>query len=214
MERSVEIMAPTHKSSFDCQVVPEKVFLEVLRDVADALEGRFPHAFIGGLASATHGRPRWTYDIDVFVRGQDAREVLRVLAERDFDTHELDPVWIYKAIRDGVLVDVIFQGLASLDLDDEMLARSTVHDFHGVPIRVVGPEDVVVFKAAAHKENRARDWHDALGVISRSDLDWEYLVQRARHSIRRVASLLLYAQSNDLVVPDWVIKALVAEAFE
>ena len=41
------------------------------------------------------------------------------------------------------------------------------------------------------------------------DLDWEYLTARAvHHGPRRVLSLLLYAESNDLAVPNDTVKAL------
>jgi hypothetical protein len=59
-----------------------------------------------------------------------------------------------------------------------------------------------------------RHWHDALAIISRCDLDWEYVVRRARRpGARRVLSLMLYAQSNDLVVPAGPIRALFETIF-
>jgi hypothetical protein len=57
-------------------------------------------------------------------------------------------------------------------------------------------------KASAAGEDTARYWYDALGILSRADLDWPYLVARARqHGARRTLSLLLFASSVDLVVP-------------
>lgn len=57
-------------------------------------------------------------------------------------------------------------------------------------------------KAVAAGEDTARYWYDALGILARSELDWSYLVARARqHGARRVLSLLLFASSIDLVVP-------------
>jgi hypothetical protein len=53
-----------------------------------------------------------------------------------------------------------------------------------------------------------RHWHDALSLIAVADLDWDYLVRRARKGARRILSLLLYAQSNDLVVPPAVVREL------
>jgi hypothetical protein len=35
-------------------------------------------------------------------------------------------------------------------------------------------------KALAHLEEAPRYWHDALGIIAASELDWDYLVRRAR----------------------------------
>ena len=59
-------------------------------------------------------------------------------------------------------------------------------------------------------EAQPRHWYDALGIVATTDLDWRYLMRRARHGIRRVLSFLLYAQSVDLPVPSWVIRDLVA----
>jgi hypothetical protein len=41
------------------------------------------------------------------------------------------------------------------------------------------------------------------------ELDWDYLLKRARRGPRRVLGLLLYAQSLDLLVPDKAIKSLI-----
>jgi hypothetical protein len=66
----------------------------------------------------------------------------------------------------------------------------------------------------AHEEETPRYWHDALSIIARAQLDWEYLLKRARLRARRILALLVYAQSNDLVVPDGVIRTLFGMVFE
>jgi hypothetical protein len=64
-------------------------------------------------------------------------------------------------------------------------------------------------KAVTHDEHMPRHWHDALGLVSRCGLDWDYVLRRARQAgARRVLSLLVYAQSNDLIVPNRVIEEL------
>jgi hypothetical protein len=201
MATPVSALPSATSGDFECQEVPRDVFLDVLRDATVAVGSVVPYAVIGGVASAVHGRDRWTYDIDLFVRGVDADAALKAIGRVGFETTKRDPHWLYKGIRDGVLVDIIFRGTNGLEFDDEMITRSTVHSFHGVPISVIGPEDLLVFKATAHKEHRARDWFDALGVLGRASIDWDYLVARSRHGARRMASLLLYAQSVDLAVP-------------
>ena len=46
-------------------------------------------------------------------------------------------------------------------------------------------------------------------MIGQTELDWEYLVSRARQrGARRILSLLLFADSVDLVVPPEPIEAL------
>jgi len=163
---------------------------------------------LGGVASAAYGRPRWTKDIDIFVRGEDADAALTALAGAGFETERTNPSWIYKGFRDGVLVDVIFKVKSDVYFDDEMAARARSVDFAGVKIPVLAPEDVIVTKAIAANEESPWHWHDALGVIAITDLDWEYLVSRARKSPNRVLSLLHYALSIDLPVSVNAIRSL------
>jgi predicted nucleotidyltransferase len=163
---------------------------------------------IGGLASSLLGRPRTTRDVDLFVRREDAATALVALAEAGFDTEETNPQWIFKATREDVVIDLIFWLKGDVYLDDEMLARARDEPLGGRTVRVMPPEDLVVVKAVIHDEQTPRHWHDALGVLRDQDLDWDYLVRRARHGARRVLALLVYAQSNDLIVPDDAIRGL------
>ena len=181
----------------------------VLADAVGALErDEIPYVLVGGLASSLYGRPRTTRDVDLLVRKDDAKRALEALDTVGFETEETNPEWIFKAWRDDVTIDVIFWLKGDIYLDDEMLARSRLLDLEGVIVNVVPPEDLVVIKAAVHDEQTPRHWHDALGVIADNELDWDYLMRRARHSARRVLALLVYAQSNDLVVTDDVVRSL------
>jgi len=65
-----------------------------------------------------------------------------------------------------------------------------------------------VIKAIAHDEETPRHWFDALGILARGGIDWDYLVRRASRGPRRVLSLLLYALSMDLVVAPEAVRAL------
>ncbi len=175
---------------FEGREVTEEVTLRVLGEAEEALEREgIPHMLMGGLASSAHGRPRWTHDIDVLVRPADSGRALQALGNAGFETQETDPFWLYKGVKDGVLVDVIFRSTGDIYLDDEMLAHARPVDLSGVRVS-------------------PRHWFDALAMLSRTDLDWEYLLQRARKAARRVLSLLLYAQSNDVLVPDTVVRRL------
>jgi predicted nucleotidyltransferase len=186
-------------------------FVTVLQDGVRAIEeAGIPYAMIGGIPSVVLGRPRWSpkEDIDFFVKPEDAKKVLELLAEAGFETEERDPQWLYKATKDGVEVDVIFRSSGDFYLDEEMIQRAFIGEFKGQKLRMLAPEDLVVMKALAHKEDTPQYWHDALSIIARSELDWEYLLRRAQIGPRRVLSMLLYAQSNDLAVPDRTIRAL------
>lgn len=188
---------------------PEETFGAVLRAAIDALErARVAYVLIGGVGSASLGRPRWTRDIDVLVMPVDAERALDALADGGFETERTNEHWIFKAERDGIVVDVIFRTVGDIYLADEMIARAARGTFLGVDALVAAPEDQIVIKAIAHDEQSARHWNDALALIASCDIDWDYLIERASRGPRRVLSLLVYAQSNDLVVPNWVIAAV------
>jgi hypothetical protein len=196
--------------------VDDATFFAVLEETAAAFDrSGLPHLFMGGLASAALGRPRWTHDIDVFVRPKDAGAALEALSAAGFRTQETDPRWLYKALKDGVLVDLIFVSSGDVLLDEEMAGRARHAQVEGCRVPVIPAEDLVVIKALVHKEHSPRHWFDALALLRRDDLDWAYLVRRARqHGPLRVLSLLYYARSNDQVVPDHAIADVLEAARE
>ena len=189
-------------------------YLRVFGEAVAALEScGVDYLLMGGLASSLLGRPRYSQDIDFMVRPEEAKRALAAMSERGFDTQQTEPVWLFKAVKEDVLVDLIFRSQGGVYMDDEMLERAIETEVNGRRVRVMPVEDLVVIKALAHREESAYQWHDALGLIARGDLDWSYLLRRARFGARRVLSLLVYAQSDDLIVPDDVIKELYSAAF-
>ena len=195
--------------AFEKQNVDEPVFLAVLKEaLATLADHDVPFLVIGGVASAVWGRPRFTQDIDVLVRPHDAKRALEALEDAGFATQETDEHWLYKGLKDGVIVDVLFQSSGGIYLDEEMLERCQTRELHEIKLPLAAPEDIVVMKSVAHEEATPRYWHDALSIIARVDMDWDYLLRRARVRAKRILALLLYAQSNDLVVPDRVVREL------
>ncbi len=189
-------------------------FNRVLNDTVEAMEeSGLRYVFIGGIASSARGRPRSTHDIDIFVMPEDAERALRALASKGFRVEKTDPSWLYKGWKENILVDVIFKSKGEIYLDSEMYQRVTTAEFHGKSLRLVAPEDLLIIKAAAHSEQTPGHWHDAVALLSHATIDWDYLLKRARRAPRRILSLLLYAQSNDIGVPNSVIHDLYSGIF-
>lgn len=182
----------------------------VLDETMAALrEAGIQFLLIGGVGSCVFGRDRGTQDIDVFVRPESAENALSALAARGFRTKKEYEHWLYKAWKDDVLVDVIFRSSRDILLDQEMLDRARTVTFRGREVPVAPPEDLVVMKAVAASEDTPRYWYDAIAMIGQTELDWDYLIARARQrGARRILSLLLFADSVDLVVPPEPIEAL------
>lgn len=188
---------------------------KVLFTTIDIIEkSHIPYALIGGIAAKNLGRPRITHDIDIFVAPEDANPILNILKQQNFIIQKRDPYWLYKAWKENILVDIIFKSSGDIYFDDEMRAHVRRTEFSGKFINSISPEDFIVIKAAAHQEHNPHHWHDALAVLKQGNLDWDYLLQRAKHAPRRILSLLIYGQSNDIGVPNEVIKKLFYTLFE
>jgi predicted nucleotidyltransferase len=184
--------------------------LAVLDDAVSALRrAELPFLLMGGLATSVLGRDRRVTDVDLFVQDRDVAQALAVLEAAGFETMVVSPNWLAKGFKDGVLVDVISRSTHDISLTDEILEHAVEIDVQGRRLPCVAPEDLIVMKAVATTEDTARYWYDALGLLGRPDLDWAYLLRRSKqHGARRVASLLFFAQSMDLLVPDDVVDEL------
>lgn len=171
-----------------------------------------PHVVFGSIALRALGRTRpgaEEEDVDLFIRPPDAPAALRALSDAGFDVEETDPSRMNRATRGGMTIDLVFRSAGDLHLDDEMRDRAVPTRVDGVVAPLIPPEDYAVMKAVLYEEHRPYEWFDALALISRPDVDWPYLVRRAiRHGAQRVLSLLLYARSSGVGIPDDVLKEL------
>lgn len=186
-------------------------FHQALREAAGALnKAEVAHLFIGGVASMVHGRTSWTHDLDVMVAPHDQPIALEALLSAGFTEQPAPAGWLSKAAWEDVVVDIIHLATGPIYLDEEMLEHSVLECLWGTDVRVMGAEDLVLTKALACDEETAHYWWDALAVLAARPLDWEYLLRRSRRGPRRMLSLLLFAQSNDLAVPDTAVRQLLA----
>lgn len=194
-----------------------KVFHEVLDEALRALDDSgIPYLLMGGIAATALANHRRTHDIDVFLKPAQGDAALDVLGAAGFETERTDPTWLYKAYKHNVMVDLIFSSSGPIFLDDEMLERARLLDFKGRQVRTLSPEDLFVIKALVLSEhNLSLDPHcmrhltDLLFIARTSVLDSDYLIKRARCGPRRVLSMLIYAQSVDLLVPAGAIRELI-----
>jgi predicted nucleotidyltransferase len=184
--------------------------LAVLDDAVAALRAAdVTFLLLGGLATSVMGRDRRVTDIDLFVRDRDVPRTLSALEGAGFETLVVSSNWLAKGFKDDVLVDVISRSTHDITLTDEILERSVEVDVHGRRLPCVAPEDLIVMKAVATEEDTARYWHDALSLLGRADLDWDYLARRAKqHGAKRLLALVFFAQSMDLLVPEEIVSEL------
>ena len=152
---------------------PQAIYAAGLRALVDS---KVPFLVGGGYALFTYlGRWRTTKDIDVFVQAQDLERSLVALARAGFLVEVTDAAWLGKARRAEALIDVIFcsyNGLFPVDESWHRNAREAI--VLGVPVRVVGPEEIIVSKSFVAARDRF-DGADVSWLIRAvgDTIDWE-----------------------------------------
>ena len=187
---------------------PETFHRVLGRAVATFEDAGIPFVVFGSVAVGIYGRPGPSGDIDLLIRPADRSRALAALDGAGFRVDETDQTWISKAFLEGVMVDLIVQVRGDLFLDDDMLHRARRVEIHGNQVPLVSPEDAVLIEAASNAPEIESHWYQAVSIVVGTELDWAYLMSRARLAPRRVLSLLVYADADDIEVPRDAIRAL------
>lgn len=148
--------------------------LQVVHQVFE--QEQIDHALIGGLALATLGINRATYDVDMLIDFQDKEKAKQVLAGIGFILHyESKEVCQFSGI--GYL-DLL---LAQRPISREMLRRAEVYSLHG--IKCLAIEDVIGLKIQAFVNDSERELQDKADIVALihlgKALDWARLKQYA-----------------------------------
>jgi hypothetical protein len=163
----------------------QEIYADGLRALVDA---RVPFLVGGGYALYEYlGRWRSTKDIDLFVPAKHLAQALAALARARFQVEVTDAAWLGKAIRGAALIDIIFCSYNGLfPVDDSWLANGRDALVLGVPVRVVGPEEMIVSKCFV----AARDRFDG------GDVSW---------LIRAIGPRIDWSRVERLMVDHWQV---------
>lgn len=176
---------------------------EACRILTDA---GIPNLVGGGIAVWAYGRRRYTKDIDLFIPARIPLLAMDALGKHGFHTRDTDASWLYKAIKEDVLIDLIVWTTGNIRVSDATFERARTVQIDGFAFTLMGPEDVLFRKILSHREER-RDWYDALSMLTRpqAGFDWTYFLSLVGDlHARRTLSFLLYAQTEihqDVVPP-------------
>ena len=136
----------------------------------------------GAFALREHtGICRDTKDLDPFLTPEHAALALQYLREEGFKCEVCDPVWLFKAHRDGFFVDLITgMSNAAIVVDDSWIERAKFASVQGVQTRVLGAEELVASKLFIARRERF-DGADIAHLIfaTRGKLDWQRILQLA-----------------------------------
>jgi len=155
----------------------------LFREILELLEKKgVTFVVAGAFALREHtGICRNTKDLDLFLTPPSAALALRHLGEKGFEGEVCDPVWLFKAHRDGFFVDLITgMSNATILVDDSWIELAKPASVQGVPTRVLAAEELVASKIFVDRRERF-DGVDIAHVIygTRGKLDWQRVLRRA-----------------------------------
>jgi hypothetical protein len=161
-----------------------------------------------GLAVYT-GRWRDTKDLDLLIQPRDRDAIVKALSDSGFvdyyDQRAYDRGWIYRATRDGFIVDVIWEMANRRAQVDELWFKfAPMISIRTEKLRVVPAEELLWHKLYVLQRDRC-DWPDVLNLLYQNGatLDWDRLLERLGND-----KPLLHAV---LLVFDWLCPAAAAE---
>jgi hypothetical protein len=167
-------------------------FLEPLAALQKLLE-RFDDkgVVIGGIAVSLLGQPRLTADVDamLLLSVDDLPRLIRAADQEGLELRLSDAeafarrnrVVLLRHEASGINVDI---SLGMLPFEAEAVERSTTYQIGTLVVRLPTPEDLIIFKAVAH---RPKDLLDIQAVIqSHPNLDRG----RIKHWVREFAQAL------------------------
>jgi hypothetical protein len=162
--------------------VPERVpqpFLRVLADLTGWLdEAGVPAMVVGGVAASIMGRPRATRDIDSLAIVPEERWPALLAAagnhgivariEQPLEFARRTRVLLLRHADTEIDIDVI---LGRLPFEEEAIARSELHSFADVHVKLPQVEDLMIMKAIARRPQDLRDIEGLLDVHPNADID-------------------------------------------
>ncbi|MBI4640426.1 MAG: hypothetical protein HY731_07010 [Candidatus Tectomicrobia bacterium] len=153
---------------------------QALITIASFLDtAQIPYMTIGGIANLVWGIPRATLDVDITIWVEESRIArLLVSLRQKFLLLPDDPLAFIQETRvlpietqEGIRTDLIF---GQLPYEEQAIRRAIVQEFHGTPVRICSPEDLIIHKIISE---RHQDREDVRGIIQRlgAQLDRGYL---------------------------------------
>jgi hypothetical protein len=179
------------------RLVPDEQWAVYLSALDAARETNTRHLLGGafGLAGYT-GRWRNTKDLDLYILPEQRQQLIAALQERAFvDLHEQLPYdrgWIYRATRDGIIVDLIWaMANRRAEVEPSWFAHSRPIRLRGEELQLIPAEELLWCKLYVLQRDRS-DWPDLLNLLYAAGphLDFARLMGRLQNDAPLFAAVL------------------------
>ncbi len=141
-----------------------------------------------GLAVFT-GRWRNTKDIDFYILPRDREAMIAALSSMGFvdyfDQRPYDPGWIYRSVRDNIIVDIIWSMANRRAVVDELwFKRAQTVVIRDETIQIVPAEELLWCKLYILQRDHC-DWTDIFNLLHAvgPQIEWSHLLERVGSDI-------------------------------
>lgn len=155
-----------------------------------------PFVAIGSIAGSMHAALDWEHqneDIDFLVYRSDIEQILLALRMRGYEISAPELGWLRKAIKGGIVVNLIFELTGDIHLDPDMLARAAWVDVAGTLAPIMPAEDYAISQSISASSATPEHWFNAAETLKRSNIDPEIFARRS--SWNRARAFELFART-------------------
>ena len=139
----------------------------------------------GGFGLAVYtGRWRNTKDIDFYILPRDREAMIAALSSMGFvdyfDRRPYDPGWIYRSVRDNIIVDIIWSmANRRAEVDELWFERAQTVVIRDETIQIVPAEELLWCKLYILQRDHC-DWTDIFNLLYATgpQIEWNHLMER------------------------------------
>lgn len=178
-------------------IVPENEWAIYQKALKAVRSPGWPFMIGGAFGLACHtGRWRNTKDLDLFVMPAHHEAFVDALLKAGFidyyDTLAYDRGWIFRAIHDDVIVDVIWDTPnRRTQVDEKWFEYAPRITLRGEELMGVPAEELLVLKSFVLQKDRC-DWTDLINLLcfTAGSMDWNHVIERFGSELQLLRGLL------------------------
>lgn len=181
---------------------------ELLKLVGSLLKKKIKCYMIGGSAMLFYGLKTVTKDIDLVFTSEEEISLFRKsleetgFAKKSYEIHKREPANEQCILmeRKEERFDLFLNDIVTTKLSPGIVNRiREKHEFSGLTVNVISPEDIIVLKCAT---DRAGDRKDAADIMNSREISWDTILGEAKWQAengKMAFVILLFDFVNDLV---------------
>jgi len=160
---------------------------EIFSLIGRTIKKRVECYVVGGTAMMFLGLKEVTKDIDIVFREKEAYEefkkTLLALGAKESEAKVINPEKVSSILTVGnARFDLFYDYLINFKLTENIIERVIEsHGFSNLTIKVISPEDIILFKSFANREG---DRIDVTNILKKVNINWDIILGEAQNQTR------------------------------